>query len=37
MKRINQYFFGVDQIGVSDFLWFYGGIVSMAVIGFIGL
>lgn len=36
MRRINQYFFGVDQIGVSDFLWFYGGIVCMVLIGLIG-
>jgi hypothetical protein len=38
MKKLNMYFFGEEEIAVSDFLWFYGliGVVTaialMAVI-----
>lgn len=37
MKHINQYFFGVDRISISDALWFYGGLIVMIVIGLICL
>jgi hypothetical protein len=31
MKKLNMYFFGEEEICVSDFLWFYGvlGLVSV--------
>lgn len=37
MKRINRYFFESEQISISDALWFYGGLITMVVIGLISL
>lgn len=37
MKKLNNYFFESEKISLSDGLWFYGSIVSMIIIGAIGL
>jgi hypothetical protein len=32
MKKLNEYFFGEEEISTSDKLWFYGTIIAMVVI-----
>lgn len=37
MKKLNNYFFDEDEICLSDFLWFYGGIGFMSLMGLLTL
>lgn len=31
MKKLNEFFFGIEKISAHDFLWFYG-ILTLAVV-----
>lgn len=31
MKKLNEYFFGEEEIHLSDSVWFYGGLVGAIV------
>jgi hypothetical protein len=32
MRKLNKFFFGEEQISLSDFLWFYGILIFTVVI-----
>lgn len=33
MRKINEYFFGEPEIAISDWLWFYGSLIFISVVG----
>lgn len=37
MKRLNVFFFGIERVSAHDFVWFYGGLTSLLVIGVVTL
>lgn len=34
MKKLNEYFFGSEEVALSDMAWFYGSFAFIMLVGF---